>query len=83
MIKKDFPRAWKWKISDKYYSGIPDLLVLIDGKAIFMELKHGKNKLEKIQLHTISEINKAGIPAFEIRSVDQAKQEILNLIERG
>lgn len=83
MIKKDFPKAWFWKISDKFYAGIPDLLVLIDGKAIFMELKYGKNTLQKIQIFTINQINKAGIKAVEVRSVAQAKMEILNLIERG
>ncbi len=82
MIKKDFPNAWVWKISDKFYAGIPDLLVLIEGNAIFMELKYGKNTLQKIQIYTIDQINKAGIKAVEIRSVAQAKLEILNLIER-
>jgi len=82
MIKKNFPKAWVWKISDKFYAGIPDLLVLIEGNAIFMELKYGKNTLQKIQIYTIDQINKAGIKAVEIRSVAQAKLEILNLIER-
>jgi len=82
MIKKDFPKAWVWKISDKFYAGIPDLLVLIEGNAIFMELKYGKNTLQKIQIYTLDQINKAGIKAVEIRSVAQAKLEILNLIER-
>lgn len=77
MIKKEFPKAWVWKVSDKFYSGIPDLLVLINGYALFLEIKFGDNNLTKLQEYTIKQIRKAGIAAYEVRSVEEARSKIL------
>ena len=77
MVKKEFPGAWTWKISDRYYSGIPDLLIL------FMELKFGKNTLEDIQKYTIKEIKNRGVVAEEVRSVSQAKEILTNTFGKG
>lgn len=77
MLKKEYPLAWVWKISDKFYSGIPDLLILISGRALFIELKTLEGETTKLQDHTIAEIRKRGIEAHVARSVKEVKEIIL------
>lgn len=41
-------------------SGIPDLLVCVNGYFLGVELKAPKGKASELQLHTLKEIDKAG-----------------------
>jgi len=38
-FKKLVKDLWSWKISDRYQSGVADMLVLVNGMAHFVELK--------------------------------------------
>jgi hypothetical protein len=79
MIKRNFPMAWVWKISDQWVSGIPDLLIILDGIHFFIELKIEGGKVQKIQEYTINSINKAGGRAFVCRS----EQEVFQILREG
>lgn len=57
--------------------GLPDLLVVLDGRAIFLEVKSDVGVATKIQEHTIEQLQKAGAVAEVVRSADEAVQAIL------
>lgn len=78
-IKKTYPDAWVWKISDKWYSGVPDLMVINDTRHIFIEIKQKKGRLTPLQHYTIKAIINAGGEAHVARSVDDVRE----IIEKG
>lgn len=82
-IKKQFPKAWVWKISDRFYSGIPDLFIIHNGVHIFIELKRPGEKPTKIQIYTMNKINEAGGFALCVSSVGTAMQAIKILNGKG
>lgn len=49
-------------------NGIPDLMCLKDGKAIFVECKEKNDKLSELQKYRIDQLQKAGFEAFESKS---------------
>jgi hypothetical protein len=54
-------------------AGIPDILIIKDGRALWLEVKTPSGKLTKIQQHTHFIIRKqAGAPVFVVRSLDEA-----------
>lgn len=48
------------KLSDKWVSGLPDVLMVVNGKAYFYEVKAEKGKLSEIQKITHQIIRGAG-----------------------
>lgn len=60
LLRKTYPDAFIWKISDKFYSGIPDIFLLKDGLCFFIELKFGKGKPTQLQAHTLKLLTLAG-----------------------
>lgn len=73
MLKKDYPAAWVWKISDRWVSGLPDLFIISGGRHVFIELKRPGCKLEKIQSFVNKKIVQAGGEGFVCQSVDEVK----------
>ena len=73
---KKFPNVWVYHPSDKWVSGVPDILFLKDRRLWAIELKVGKNKPTKLQLHTLSKINKAGGCAFVAYNLETVKTNI-------
>jgi len=59
-------------------TGIPDLLAVIDGRAVFLEVKRPGNKATKLQLHRIAELRGAGATAEVVTNWNEAL-EALNL----
>lgn len=57
--------------------GVPDVMVLKNGKVFFAEIKESGDKLSKIQIHTINLLREIGIPVFIIKS----KNDIISFIE--
>lgn len=51
-------------------AGIPDITVLYQGRAIFIELKAAKGRLSPAQIATAHRIEKAGCPVYECRSLE-------------
>ena len=82
MIKKDFPDIWSVKLSDKWQSGLPDILMCVPderfiGRMFAIELKVGKNTTTKIQDYILSCINLAGGKTAICRSVEEAQRFLL------
>ena len=72
-LKKNYPDAWVYKASDKWISGIPDLILCINGYFCAIELKVGRNKPTRIQEYVIEKIRSAGGLVAVCRSVDEVK----------
>jgi hypothetical protein len=56
--------------------GLPDLLVIANGRHIFIELKAPGGKLSKLQQHTIAQINAAGGRAVVCRTIEAVERTI-------
>ena len=78
-LRDHYPNDWFFKSSEKFISGIPDILACINGKFFAFELKVGSNKPTLLQAHVINKIRKAGGAA----GVAYTIQDIKNIIERG
>ena len=59
-IRRNHPDAFCWKCSDRWVSGIPDIIICMCGKFIAIELKVGYNKPTKIQAVMMERIRDAG-----------------------
>ena len=77
MLKKEFRGAWIYKTSDRWKSGIPDILVCKEGRFFAVELKVGNNKATRLQLYVLKQIKRAGGRVAVCRSVDQVR-DLLN-----
>lgn len=51
------------KLHKTNYNGIPDLMCLKDGKAIFIEVKEANDTLKELQKYRIDELIKLGFMA--------------------
>lgn len=70
---RTIPGSFVWKISDNFYSGIPDIFFCHEGRAIFFEVKADDGVLSEIQAWTIGELHKAGLEAYIVYSWDDVK----------
>ena len=94
-IESAYPNSWVVKISGGPYqtSGIPDLLCVVQGVFIGLEVKavrpgeteeHAANRLTLRQEAVIGKINAAGGSAYLVLSVDDAMRAVrAALAERG
>lgn len=75
---KTLPHCFFWKEHGGIYgtSGIPDIIVCIDGRFIALEVKTQKGKTTPLQNATIRKIHSSGGFAFVVRSVEEAKNAI-------
>lgn len=75
---KTLPRCFCWKEHGGIYgtSGIPDIIVCIDGRFIALEVKTQKGKTTPLQDAAIRKIRLSGGSAFVVRSVEDAKNAI-------
>jgi hypothetical protein len=74
-IYRNFKNAFVVKLHGNKFQkvGLPDLLIIIDGKAIFLETKVGKNKTSKVQDSVIKELQQSGAIAEVVYSLDEVK----------
>lgn len=75
---KTLLRCFFWKEHGGIYgtSGIPDIIVCIDGRFIALEVKTQKGKTTPLQNAAIRKIHSSGGFAFVVRSVEEAKNAI-------
>lgn len=77
------PRACVWFLkihgSPMQRAGVPDLLVVIDGHAVFLEVKTETGKVTKLQEHTMKKLREARATAVVVRSVDDASRCLIEL----
>ena len=69
-------KAKKLHGSQYQTAGDPDILIVCDGLAIFLEVKKPGGKPTRLQLQRIEEWKAAGAVAGVVRSLDDAKQLI-------
>jgi hypothetical protein len=77
-IKKELPGVWCFHPSDKWCSGIPDLLILWEGQFAAIELKVGRNKATRLQEVVLGRIRAAG----GVTAVCRDLTEVRNVISR-
>jgi hypothetical protein len=82
-VRNLYPGAFIWKIHDNFTAGIPDLLIIIQGVHIFIELKTPKGKVEPIQEWTLYKIKEAGGCTFVCRSKKEVLEVISLTLSRG
>lgn len=66
-LKDSYPDAYIVKLSDKWVSGLPDIMMIYDTVAYFFEVKTSTGKPTKLQLFTIKQLIKAGAQATIVR----------------
>jgi Holliday junction resolvase len=61
-----------YKFASPAHRGVPDLLVIADGRVVFLEVKHpnGKGRLSKLQEITINEMRQHGGEVHVINSLE-------------
>ncbi|MFA5161887.1 MAG: VRR-NUC domain-containing protein [Elusimicrobiales bacterium] len=72
-LKAEYPRAWVYKAADRWTSGIPDILLCVDGRFMAIELKVGNNQPTRIQKYVLAKIRASGGMATVCRSVEEAR----------
>lgn len=70
LLKNTHPDAWVVKLSDKWVSGIPDVLMVKDGVANFYEIKSDRGEVSKIQKETHKQLKEAGASVFIVRLIE-------------
>lgn len=59
-------------------AGVPDLLVLYGGRAVFIELKSPKGRISDPQWQTLGKLADAGAIVYVARSVEQVDGQLRN-----
>lgn len=70
----------KWLVmplTERSSSGYPDMMIIKDGRVVFVELKRQSGKIEPIQLYWNELLKKNGVEAYFVRSVDDIKKIII------
>ena len=82
---KSVPRCFCWKEHGGLYgtAGIPDIICCIEGRFVGFDVKNEKEKPTKLQESTIRKITNSGGIAMVVRSVDEVKVVIEDLIQRN
>ena len=62
-LKENLPKgeSFFWKVSERFSSGIPDIVGFCRGKAFAIELKVGRNKQTELQKRTMDDMMRAGV----------------------
>ena len=60
LIRHELPTAWVYHPSDRWNSGVPDLLILWESQFAAIELKVGRNKATALQMVVLGRIRDAG-----------------------
>lgn len=74
------PDLWFFKCSDKFQSGIPDIIGCYHGRMFALELKSEFGKLTKLQEHTLHTLMTAGALTAVIRNTDELSEFIKEII---
>ena len=67
---------WTFKIHGSMYqkAGVPDLLLLKNGRAIFIETKTPSGRLSRLQVAVMKEIERvASVPCYVVRKLEECE----------
>lgn len=72
---------WVTKFHGNAYSmsGVPDVLMVKDGRAFWLECKRPGEEPTKIQLHRMRELSAAGCPVAVVTSAAEARHFLENV----
>lgn len=73
-LRKNFPDACLYKLSEETLCGIPDLLFICDGYVFFFEVKKKDGRVKPLQHITLDHIKSNLVPAEVVRSVEDVKK---------
>ena len=80
MIRTEYPGSWFKKISDRFQSGIPDILGCLNGFFFAIELKVPGKKADPLQAYELEKIQAAGGISAVCSSLDQVRNVLENLL---
>lgn len=80
-FRREFPTAFIWKISDRFYTGIPDMFFGYKGFVCFIEFKRVKEKLKPLQRYIMQLLERNNIPAYKCETMDEV-DEIINYVKK-
>lgn len=74
-------KVWHFKVHGSMFqkAGIPDIIAVVDGYAVFMEVKTASGSLTKIQRHVIGLIRAAGASVNVVRCLEEV-QELIEIV---
>ena len=72
-----------WKVSDRYKSGLPDIIGVYDGRFVALEVKRPGINPRPLQAWFLDQIGRHKGVAEVVHSVDETKEIIVNLTTRG
>jgi len=61
-------------------SGVPDIIVSLNGRFVAIEVKTEKGVISKLQQYNIDKINKLGGTAFICRSYDEFLDKLFDIV---
>jgi VRR-NUC domain len=79
-VRRAYPDAYVRKIADRMSRGLPDLLILIGGLLLFVEVKTPEGRCSPIQMHEHLLIETAGGRVIVARSPDEVLAVLENLL---
>jgi Holliday junction resolvase-like predicted endonuclease len=65
------------KVISSNMNGISDLILFKDGKAVFVEIKGEKTRVQPLQLYRQKQFREAGFLAEIVRSLDEFKSILI------
>lgn len=72
-IKRKLPEAFVWKISDRWFSGVPDILLICNGRFLFIEVKTPRGRVQPIQRQVFKLMRRAGAEVKVVRDIETVK----------
>ena len=81
-LKKRFPKAIVWKLTEETNCGIPDIIFLWSGMTIFFEVKRPGGTLRPLQKVVLKKIRDQNIHATVVHSVEEVQDYLaLNILD--
>lgn len=75
-IRKTYPQAVVWKLTETTNCGIPDILFIHKGRVMFFEVKRPGGRRRPLQEITVDKIKLNNVYAGFVESVDEVKEAI-------
>lgn len=73
MLKREFPKMYVQRVSDKFLSGLPDLRLISGGLSGDIEVKFGSGRVKPIQRKILDYISQAGGVWCVVYSIEGAR----------
>ena len=73
LLNKLKSHGFFWKASDRYRAGIPDIIGVVNGRFVAIEMKRDTGKTTALQIYTMKEIDKHAGKTFIVKYVNKNK----------